>query len=133
MTTSPPAVLVVDEAPSNLHVACAFCAAGYEVTAVAGTVQAARALEDHGRYALYVLDIELPGALGAAVAARIRQSQPDARILYLTTFSDALVALHGRLIPGREDLLEKPASNQKLLKAAFRLLFAHDTELDAQV
>jgi CheY-like chemotaxis protein len=131
VTVSPPAILVVDDPPSNLHIACVFCAAGYDVTAVAGAAEAMRALQGHGPYALYILDIEIPGDRAAAVAARIRQSQPDARILYFTTFSEALFTLHGRLMPGREELLEKPVSNRKLLNAALRLLFGHDMEPDA--
>jgi FixJ family two-component response regulator len=75
-----------------------------------------KVLEGPRPYALYVLDIESPAKRIAAVAARIRQSQPQARILYFTAFSEALFALHGRLMPGREELLEKPVSNQKLLE-----------------
>lgn len=126
-----PAILVVEAEPSNLRIACVLCAAGYEVTSVVGAAKAMKALEGPRPYALYVLDIESPAKRITAVAASIRRSQPEARILYFTAFSEALFALHGRLMPGREDLLEKSVSNQKVLEASLRLLFGQDTESDA--
>ena len=126
VTTSPPAILVVQDEPSDLHIASVFCAAGYEVTAVVGAAKAMSVLQGRGPFALYVIDLPIPSERGAVLAGAIRQSQPDARILYVTAFSDALLALHGRLMPGREELLEKPSSDRRCLHAASRMLFGHD-------
>ena len=72
-----------------------FCAAGYEVTAVVGAAKAMSVLEGRGPFALYVIDLPIPSERGAALAAAIRQSQPDARILYVTVFSEALFTRMG--------------------------------------
>ena len=98
MTTSFPAILVVQDEPSDLHIASVFCAAGYEVTAVVGAAKAMHVLEARGQVALYVIDVPIPSERGTVLAAAIRLSQPDARILYLTLFSEALFTLHGRLM-----------------------------------
>jgi hypothetical protein len=90
-------------------------------------------LKDRGPFALYVIDLPIPSARGAGLAAAIRQSQPDARILYLAVFSEALFALHGRLMPGREEWLEKPSSDRRCLNAASRMLFGHDKGPHAKV
>jgi len=126
VTTSFPAILVVQDEPSDLHIASVFCAAGYEVTAVVGAAKAMHVLEARGQFALYVIDVPIPSERGTVLAAAIRLSQPDARILYLTLFSEALFTLHGRLMPGREELLEKPSPNHRCLRAASRMLFGHD-------
>ena len=107
VTTSLPRILVVQDEPSNLHIAALFCAAGYEVTAVVGAAKGMSVLESRAPFALYVMDFPIPSEGGTGLAVAIRQSQPDARILYLTAFSDALFTLHGRLMPGREELLTK--------------------------
>jgi hypothetical protein len=83
-------------------------------------------LEGRGPFALYVIDLPIPSERGTVLAAAIRQFQPDARILYFTAFSEALFALYGRLMPGREELLEKPSPNRRFLTAASRMLFGHD-------
>jgi CheY-like chemotaxis protein len=126
VTTSLPRILVVQDEPSNLHIASVFCAAGYEVTAVVGAAKAISVLESRGPFALYVIDLPIPSERSTIVAAAIRQSQPEARILYFAPFCDALFTLHGRLLPGREELLEKPSPNSRCLRAASRMLFGHD-------
>jgi CheY-like chemotaxis protein len=93
VTISVPAILVVQDEPSSLHIASVFCAAGYEVTAVVGAAKAMSVLESRGPFALYVIDLPIPSERGTVLAAAIRRSQADARILYVTAFTEALFTL----------------------------------------
>ena len=123
---SKPRVLVVDDEPSNRSIVQrVLSGAGYDVTAAGNATDAVSALEASGPFALYVLDVLMPGVRGTELAARIRQLQPDARILYFTAYSQALFTNPERLLPGLEAVLQKPVSNRDLLEAASQMLFGH--------
>jgi CheY-like chemotaxis protein len=59
---------------------------------------------------------------GDELAARLRQSWPDLKVLYLTGYSQALFGNRALLREG-EAFLEKPCSPAELLEAVSMLLF----------
>ena len=68
---STPTVLVVDDELSNLVLAERVLAAGgYKVTTAGTAAEALRAIEAHGGFSLYVLDVMLPGVRGTELAGR---------------------------------------------------------------
>ncbi len=64
----------------------------------------------------------MPQMDGDELAARLPQSWPDLKVLYLTGYSQALFDNRARLWEG-EAFLEKPCSPAELLDAVSMLLF----------
>jgi CheY-like chemotaxis protein len=117
-----PVVLVVDDEPSI----CEFVrhvleAAGYHAVC-ANSGAAALKLVDRGpKPDLLLTDMMMPGMAGDELAARMRQQQPDLKVLYLTGFSQALFAHRSMLWEG-EAFLEKPVSAVGLVEGVSLLL-----------
>ncbi|MCM2258211.1 MAG: PAS domain S-box protein [Vicinamibacteria bacterium] len=90
--------------------------AGYEVLAAP---DAARALElaaaHSGPIDLLLTDVVMPGADGAELAARLRESRPEVRVLFVSGYSEDVVSEAGRLDPGVA-LLAKPFTTSDLLQ-----------------
>ena len=59
-----------------------------EVVAMGGTGEEAAALFDEHAPDVLLMDIQMPGAGGLEAAERILAAHGDARIVFLTTFSD---------------------------------------------
>ena len=119
-------VLVVDDEDLTRRVAeRAFEKGGYHVTAASNGHHALSRIEQSAApFDLYVLDVMMPAMKGPDLAARIRQRQPDAKVLYLTGYSDYLFT--GRsVLSSNEAFLEKPASLKAMLESASLLLFGH--------
>lgn len=118
-----PHVLVVDDEPNNRYLAARFLSeAGYVVVTAADGEGALETLQGHGPFALYVLDIRMPGLDGIAVADRIRQTQTDPRILYFTAYSDELFS-GARVLRECEAFVQKPVGKRELVEAASLLLY----------
>src|SRR5687767_9561987 len=106
---SRPAILVVDDEPSNRIVAYRVLGgAGYDVVSVGSANEALSSVEEHGPFDLYVLDILMPTLRGTELAHRIREIDPAARVLYFTAFAPGLA----NAPPG---LSEREAGLQKLV------------------
>jgi two-component system cell cycle sensor histidine kinase/response regulator CckA len=122
---SAPAVLVVDDEASNRAVVeRVLSRGGYQVKGAGGAAEALRIIDEHGTFALYILDVMMPEVLGTRLAQCIRDIDADARIIYFTAFSNGLLdEVEGRR---REIVLEKPVSNRDLLAAVSRMLFGHN-------
>jgi FixJ family two-component response regulator len=58
----------------------------------------------------------MPGMSGREVAARLQEWQPDLRVLYMSGYTDDIVARHGVLEPGLR-LLQKPFGEAALTRA----------------
>ena len=119
-------VLVVDDDVLNRRVAeRAFEVGGYEVVAAASGPEALTRVEASPEaFDLYVLDVMMPTMKGPELARRIRERQPDAKVLYVTGYSDYLFT--GRnVLPGDEAFVEKPVTRKALLESASLLLFGH--------
>jgi FixJ family two-component response regulator len=65
----------------------------------------------------------MPALRGTDLADRIRQSDPNARILFFTASSHTLFTPPAREMGTKEAFLQKPVSNKELLEAVSLLLF----------
>src|SRR3982074_1573487 len=84
-------VLAVDEgAGVREFVACALRQPGYEVRVAADGVEALQVAETQGPFDLLVTDMMMPLMRGDELARRLRQTDPDLKILYLTGYSNQL-------------------------------------------
>jgi CheY-like chemotaxis protein len=123
--TNPIRVLVVDDEPQI----CDFAAlvlrdAGYHVTTASDGPGAIEIVAQQGEPDLLLTDFRMPQMNGDELAARLRQYQPDLRVLYLTGYSQALFDNRPLLWEG-EAFLEKPCGPAELLEGVSMLLFGH--------
>jgi CheY-like chemotaxis protein len=96
--------------------------AGYRVTTAGHGAAAIAHVEQHGAPDLLLTDFKMPQMDGDELAARLRQSIPDLKVLYLTGYSQALFTNRGMLWEG-EAFLEKPCSPSAILQGVSLLLF----------
>jgi CheY-like chemotaxis protein len=119
---TPARVLIVDdEEPVRRFVERVLHDAGYE-TSVAG--DGAEAIEVASRLPgidVLVTDVMMPNMLGDELARRLRQSEPDLKVLYLTGYLDRLFTEKVTLWQD-EAFLEKPCSVAGLQEAVALLL-----------
>jgi CheY-like chemotaxis protein len=93
--------------------------AGYSVVAIKTAAEAARVFEEvGGGVDLLLTDVVLPGEAGPELAARLRQSDPNLNVLYVTGYAEQMKILETR----RERFLAKPFSSEKLLNAVGEVL-----------
>jgi two-component system, cell cycle sensor histidine kinase and response regulator CckA len=98
--------------------------AGYAVT-VLSRVEEAEALLNRGvTFDLAILDVVMPGMTGDELARVLRRRDPDAKILFLTGFSEALFQARPVLWAG-EAFLEKPFTPRGLEEAVSLILYGH--------
>jgi CheY-like chemotaxis protein len=125
--SAPPAapthVLVVDDEPPIREFAARVLEnAGYRVTTAGDASQAIASVREHGAPALLLADLKMPEMDGDELAARLRRSTPDLKVLYLTGYPQTLFDHRGILWEG-EAFLEKPCSPAELRQAVSLLLF----------
>ena len=117
-------VLVVDDEAS----VCAFAeraltSAGYDVALAADGPEALRVADEQAPFDVFVIDLMMPLMKGDELARRLRQREPEARILYFTGYSDQLFE-DRRVLGAHEAFLEKPVTINGLLEAVSLLLDA---------
>ena len=118
-------ILVVDDEPSvRTFVERALANNGYEAILVADGPEALAVAEHRGPFDLFVIDVMMPKMKGDELARRIRQREPEARILYFTGYSDQLFEERHALWE-HEAFLEKPVTVKGLLEAVSLLLYGH--------
>lgn len=79
------------------------------------------AQEHPGPIPLLITDVVLPGFSGADLAARVTQSRPETRVLYVSGFNDDSV--DPLLLPGHSSaFLKKPFTQDELLRKVRQLL-----------
>jgi two-component system cell cycle sensor histidine kinase/response regulator CckA len=121
----PPAVvriLVVDDEASIVEFADKVLrVAGYETMTATSGDAALKACETHGLPDLLLTDVKMPRMEGDELAARLRQMDPDLKVLYLTGYADQLFKSKPVLWDG-EAFLEKPCTIDGLLEAVAQLL-----------
>jgi two-component system cell cycle sensor histidine kinase/response regulator CckA len=119
----PPRILVVDDdAHMCEYVARVMEGAGYRVTTAPHAAGAIETVAAQGPPDLLLTDLKMPQMNGDELAARLRQSTPDLKVLYLTGFSQALFSTRTQLWEG-EAFLEKPCAPAALLEGVSLLLF----------
>ena len=97
--------------------------AGCHVAVAPNGPDALRVVDQHPPFDGFVLDVRMPEMHGDELARRLRQRDPEAKVLYLNGYSGDLLVTRNSASPGREDaILKKPATVQALLDAVSRLL-----------
>jgi CheY-like chemotaxis protein len=127
LVSGPPAapthVLVVDDEPPIREFAARVLEnAGYRVTTAGDGSEAIASVREHGAPALLLSDLKMPEMDGDELAARLRRSTPDLKVLYLTGYPQTLFDHRGMLWEG-EAFLEKPCSSAELRQAVSLLLY----------
>ena len=118
-----PEILVVDDEPANLQVVRRFLQdTRYVVSTASGAQEALLAIDGHGPFDLYMLDVMMPEVRGTELADSIRVRQPGALVLYFTGFSDALFSGTRKLRDG-EAFLQKPVTKRDVIEAISLLLY----------
>lgn len=113
----PMSILVVDDEESiRRYVDRVLSRAGYRVTIAVNGADAIAAAAREGRFDLLLTDVVMPEITGAELAWRLRQDDPDLKVLYFTGYSDRLFDEKIRLC-NEEAFLEKPCSVVGLLEA----------------
>jgi CheY-like chemotaxis protein len=123
----PVRVLVVDdEAIPRQVTERAFRNVGCHVSVASNGHEALTRIEQSQTFFdLFVLDSMMPAMTGTELAERIRRRQPDAKILYLTGFSDTLFSNNKKMLNSNEAFIQKPSSVKGMREAASLLLFGH--------
>jgi two-component system cell cycle sensor histidine kinase/response regulator CckA len=117
-----PRILVVDdEASVREFTERALQTAGYDVVAASNGKQALELVERRGPFDGFVVDVVMPGMSGSELGQELRRVDPDAKILYLTGFSDRLFS-EKQALWEHEAFVEKPVSIKGLLEAVSLLL-----------
>lgn len=110
-------VLVVDDEESNrTFVERVLTLRDYAVVTAADGDDALRVVEEQPPFDLFLLDVVMPRMQGDELARRIRLTDPDAKILYLTGYADKLFE-ERPVLWENEAFLEKPISLNGLLEA----------------
>lgn len=118
-------VLVVDDDEGvRSFVARALQHAGYEVVSASSSREALRLIGARPRFDVFVLDVMMPGMSGEELAYRVRSRDPDAKILYVTGFSDRLFG-DSTSLAANEAFLDKPVTTSGLCDAISLLLFGN--------
>jgi CheY-like chemotaxis protein len=119
-------VLVVDDETVVLTFAeRALRRAGYEVLVASDGPDALRLVEaQHRPFDLFVVDVVMPRMRGDELGRRLRQQDPDVKVLYFTGFIDRLFESRQTLWE-HEAFIEKPVTVTGLLEAVSLILFGH--------
>jgi CheY-like chemotaxis protein len=76
---------------------------------------------NHGRFDLMLTDVVMRGISGPELSSRLRDSQPNLKIVYMSGYTGELIAEHDILQPGIT-LLEKPFTRAALLTTIHNVL-----------
>ncbi|OLC84702.1 MAG: hypothetical protein AUH72_01130 [Acidobacteria bacterium 13_1_40CM_4_65_8] len=115
-------ILVVDDEPAVVMFAeRVLQTAGYQIMTATSGDAALKLCTQQGLPDLLVTDMKMPRMEGDELASKLRQQDPDLKVLYLTGFADLLFKNKEVLWDG-EAYLEKPCSIGGLLEAISLLL-----------
>jgi CheY-like chemotaxis protein len=99
-------------------------AAGYSVLEARHGPEALSVCDGHkGAIDLLLTDVVLPGMSGRDVALRVRERRPDAKLLYMSGYTDDIIVRHGALEPGTH-FIQKPFTAPQLTERVRELLGA---------
>jgi two-component system cell cycle sensor histidine kinase/response regulator CckA len=88
------------------------------VTACDGP-DAVRLVEAQPPFDLFLLDVMMPGMRGDELARRLRDRDPEIKVLYFTGYADQFFALRP-MLRENETVLVKPVTMNELLDAVSR-------------
>ena len=110
-------LLIVDDEPQMCElVSTILTDEGYETVPLVDAGQAIERIDAGEQWDLAVLDVMMPGMTGVEVARRLRRRDPDAKILFITGFSDVLFDAQP-ILWANEAFLEKPFTPNGLSEA----------------
>ncbi len=115
-------LIVDDEEPVRKFVDRVLTGAGYQTALAADGPEAIAVAEKLGRFDVLLTDVMMPAMQGDELARRVRQQQPNVKVLYLTGYSDQLFKDKITLWED-EAFLDKPCSVKGLLQALSLLMF----------
>jgi CheY-like chemotaxis protein/ketosteroid isomerase-like protein len=126
MNAQRPRVLVVDDDDAvRAFSERALRDGGCDVVVASDGMQALDVIAQHPPFDLYVLDLVMPQMTGDELARHVRQTNPGARVLYFTGFSDRL--FNGDPLRENEAVLEKPVTMHALLEAVLAMALRAQT------
>ena len=121
----PVRILIVDDEPVVVEFARRVLdSAGYSTMTATSGDEALKLCTETGVPDLLVTDMKMPRMEGDELATRLRQREPDLKVLYLTGFADLLFKNKELLWDG-EAYLEKPCTIGGLLEAVSLLVSGH--------
>ena len=108
-------LVVEDESSLRVMIGEILESAGYKVLEGATPEEALAAAGSHGGpLPLILTDVILPGMSGRELADALRSSRPEARVLFMSGYTDDAIGHHGILQPGVH-FLQKPFTTDSLL------------------
>src|SRR5206468_2587192 len=95
-----------------------------EVILAADGAETLRLVEQERRFDLFVLDVMMPEMSGDELSRQLRSTDPDARVLYFTGYSDHLFT-EKHTLAEHESFVDKSVTPNGLLEAVSLMLFGH--------
>ena len=97
---------------------------GHEAVSATHASTAVARLDAGEQFDLAILDVVMPAMSGDDLAREIRRRDPDARVLFVTGYNEALFQARPVLWHG-ESFLDKPFTPAGLLEAISLALYGH--------
>jgi two-component system, cell cycle sensor histidine kinase and response regulator CckA len=116
-------ILLVEDEPAVRAIAeRMLLRAGYTVrTAPNGDEAILVAAEAGGGLDLLITDVVMPGMNGRALADRLKEANPELKVLFMSGYTDDAIVHHGVLDPGTE-FIQKPFAPGGLVERVERIL-----------
>ncbi len=117
-------ILLVDDEEDLREVTARFIMkAGYQVLTAADGATALRVAEDcPGRIHCLVTDVVMPGMDGRQLAHRFLEVRPDAKVVFISGYAEALIDEQGRSLEPNGVVVGKPYSSGELREAIASVL-----------
>jgi CheY-like chemotaxis protein len=97
---------------------------GYQILQASGGAEALRLFEQHqGSIDLLITDVIMPQMSGRELAQRLKALQPSLKVLYISGYTDDMLAHHG-VLESNVFLLQKPFAPDELAKKLREVLDA---------
>jgi CheY-like chemotaxis protein len=101
-------ILMVEDEEAVRESTCEYLSSrGYDVLQGKNGADALQVLEQFaGKIHLLITDVIMPGMSGAELGKRVRELRPDARVIYISGYTESTVVQHG--VEAKAGFLQKP-------------------------